>query len=249
MARRKRKQQEEGGSDGWITTFSDLMSLLLTFFILLFSMSSVSEEKFNSASQSIQNALIGEAAGSSIIEGSGISNLDTGNGTGGTEQSESTNEIPQKVTEMYEEAMAIIEEEGIEDQISVSSDQDGVYLDIQESILFGSGDANISNEGKEALDSLTELLEFSGNDIIVEGFTDNVPMQSAKYPSNWELSSARAMAVVRYLVEENNIEASRMSGRGYGEFNPVVPNDTAENRAKNRRVNIVLVYQPEEDTE
>lgn len=249
MARRKRKQQEEGGSDGWITTFSDLMSLLLTFFILLFSMSSVSEEKFNSASQSIQNALIGEAAGSSIIEGSGISNLDTGNGTGGTEQNESTNEIPQKVTEMYEEAMAIIEEEGIEDQISVSSDQDGVYLDIQESILFGSGDANISNEGKEALDSLTELLEFSGNDIIVEGFTDNVPMQSAKYPSNWELSSARAMAVVRYLVEENNIEASRMSGRGYGEFNPVVPNDTAENRAKNRRVNIVLVYQPEEDTE
>lgn len=249
MARRKRKKQEEGGGDGWLTTFSDLMSLLLTFFILLFSMSNVSEAKFNSASQSIQDALIGETGGGSIIEGAGISNLDTGNGTGGIEQSESTNDIPLQVTRMYEEAMALIEEEGIGDQISVSSDQDGVYLDIQESILFGMGDANISSVGRETLDSLTELLEFSGNDIIVEGFTDNVPIQSTRYPSNWELSSARAMAVVRYLVEENNIEPSRMSGRGYGEFNPVVPNDTAENRAKNRRVNIVLVYQPEEDTE
>ena len=74
-------------------------------------------------------------------------------------------------------------------------------------------------------------------------------MKSVKYPSNWELSTGRAMSVVRYLVEENNIEPSRMSGRGYGEFNPVVPNDTDENRSKNRRVNIVLVYQPEGDSE
>lgn len=248
MARRKRKKQEEDNSGGWLTTFSDLMSLLLTFFILLFSMSNVSEAKFSSASQSIQKALVGEAGGDSILEESGISNLDTGNGTGDSED-EATNDIPQQVTRMYEEAMAIIEAEGIGDQISVSSDQDGVYLDIQESILFDSGQAQISAIGQETLDSLTGLLKFSDNDIIVEGFTDNVPMNSVKYPSNWELSTGRAMSVVRYLVEENNIEPSRMSGRGYGEFNPVVPNDTDENRSKNRRVNIVLVYQPEGDSE
>jgi len=248
MARRKRKNQEEDNSGGWLTTFSDLMSLLLTFFILLFSMSNVSEAKFSSASQSIQKALVGEAGGDSILEESGISNLDTGNGTGGSED-EATNDIPQQVTRMYEEAMAIIEAEGIGDQISVSSDQDGVYLDIQESILFDSGQAQISVIGQKTLDSLTDLLKFSDNDIIVEGFTDNVPMKSVKYPSNWELSTGRAMSVVRYLVEENNIEPSRMSGRGYGEFNPVVPNDTDENRSKNRRVNIVLVYQPEGDSE
>jgi|SRR5699024_9898680 len=249
MARRKRKNQEEvSGSGNWLTTFSDLMSLLLTFFILLFSMSSVSEAKFSSASQSIQKALVGETGGSTILDEAGISNIDTGNGTGGSEDGE-TNDIPQQVTGMYEEAMAIIEAEGIGDQITVSSDQDGVYLDIQESILFDSGQAQISAIGQDTLDSLTELLKSSDNDIIVEGFTDNVPMNSVKYPSNWELSAGRAMSVVRYLVEENNIESSRISGRGYGEFNPVVPNDTAENRAKNRRVNIVLVYQPEEDSE
>lgn len=249
MARRKRKNQEEtGSSGGWLTTFSDLMSLLLTFFILLFSMSSVSEAKFSSASQSIQKALVGETGGSTILDEAGISNLNTGDGTGGNTNEES-NDIPQQVTRMYEEALAIIEAEGIGDQISVSSDQDGVYLDIQESILFDSGQAQISAIGQDTLDSLAELLQSSNNDIIVEGFTDNVPMNSIKYPSNWELSAGRAMSVVRYLVEENNIESSRMSGRGYGEFNPVVPNDTDENRAKNRRVNIVLVYQPEEDSE
>src|SRR5699024_640446 len=230
MARRKRKNQEEtGSSGGWLTTFSDLMSLLLTFFILLFSMSSVSEAKFSSASQSIQKALVGETGGSTILDEAGLSNLNTGDGTGGNTNEES-NDIPQQVTRMYEDALAIIEAEGSGDQISVSSDQDGVYLDIQESILFDSGQAQISAIGQDTLDSLAELLQSSNNDIIVEGFTDNVPMNSIKYPSNWELSAGRAMSVVRYLVEENNIESSRMSGRGYGEFNPVVPNDTDENR-------------------
>lgn len=232
MARRNRKQAENTEGSNWLTTFSDLMSLLLTFFVLLFSMSTISEDKFSSASSSIQNALIGETGSGSIIDGGSITN---------------ENDIPAEVSEMYEEAMRIIEEQGVSDQISVSSDQDGVYLDIQESILFGSGQAEISNIGRETLDSLTDLLYLSENDIIIEGFTDNVPMNSAKYPSNWELSSARAMAVVRYLAEEKNLDPSRLSGRGYGEFNPVVANDSVENRAKNRRVNIVLVYKPEEN--
>lgn len=232
MARRNRKQAENTEGGNWLTTFSDLMSLLLTFFVLLFSMSTISEDKFSSASSSIQNALIGETGSGSIIDGGSITN---------------ENDIPAEVSEMYEEAMRIIEEQGVSDQISVSSDQDGVYLDIQESILFGSGQAEISNIGRETLDSLTDLLYLSENDIIIEGFTDNVPMNSAKYPSNWELSSARAMAVVRYLAEEKNLDPSRLSGRGYGEFNPVVANDSVENRAKNRRVNIVLVYKPEEN--
>lgn len=242
MARKRRKKQEEGGGGGWITTFSDLMSLLLTFFILLFSMSSISDEKFSSATSSIQGALVGEAGGDSVLDGSGITNEDG-------ESIDSTSDIPLEVTQMYEEATKIIEEEGVSEEISVSSDQDGVYLDIQESILFGSGDANISAVGRETLNSLVELLHFSENDIIVEGFTDNVPIKSSRYPSNWELSTGRAMAVVRYLAEEKDIDPARLSGRGYGEFNPVAPNDTSENRAKNRRVNIVLVYQPEEETE
>ena len=148
---------------------------------------------------------------------------------------------------MYEEALKIIEKEGIGEQINVRSDQDGVYLDIQESILFDSGKATISNIGKETLASLGDLLVLSDNDIIVEGFTDDVPIGRANYTTNWELSADRAMGVVRFLAEQRQIDPSRLSGRGYGEFNPVAPNDTPQNRAKNRRVNIVLVYKPGEE--
>lgn len=249
MARRTRKnkkEEESSGGGNWMTTFSDLMTLLLTFFVLLFSMSEISEEKFASASMSIQTALIGNKANDSILDGAGFNEEDGVGEEEGDGLDDEVSSIPQEVQEMYEEALRIIEEEGITEEISVASDQDGVYLDIQESILFGSGDANVSRKGRETLDSLVSLLELAQNDIIVEGFTDNVPMNSEKYPSNWELSTGRAMAVVRHLVADG-IEPSRLSGRGYGEYNPVVPNNNSENRAKNRRVNIVLVYKPEEE--
>lgn len=249
MARRKRKKKvDNGGGGNWITTFSDLMSLLLTFFILLFSMSSVSDEKFSAASASLQGALIGEISGGSILDENGISQKETGSGNDIEIDASAVgneNSIPLEVTRMYEEALKIIEEEGIGDQISVSSDQDGVYLDIQESILFDPGQATISSIGQDTLHSLVQLLTLSDNDIIVEGFTDDVPMNSVRFGSNWELSAGRAMGVVRFLAEEQGIDPARLSGRGYGEFNPVAPNDTPANRAKNRRVNIVIVYKPE----
>lgn len=250
MSRRKKAKKIESGGGNWLTTFSDLMSLLLTFFILLFSMSSVNNEKFNVMSASLQGALVGEAGGGAILEGNGISLESTGSGNGKNLDASATandNNIPEEVTKMYEEALKIIEQEGISEQITVTSDQDGVYLDIQESILFDSGKATISNIGKETLVSLGELLDLSNNDIIVEGFTDNVPIGRADYNTNWELSADRAMGVVRFLAEQRRIDPSRLSGRGYGEFNPVAPNDTPENRAKNRRVNIVLVYKPGEE--
>ena len=90
-------------------------------------------------------------------------------------------------------------------------------------------------------------MTINDHDIVIEGYTDNLPMQSARYPNNWELSTARALSVVYYLINEKDIEPTRLSAKGYGEYRPIAPNDTPENRAKNRRVNIVLVYQPERD--
>lgn len=254
--RKKNKQPEEsGGGASWVTTFSDLMSLLLTFFILLFSMSTVSEEKFSAASQSVKNAFIGEGAGGGILDGGLIDNeeADTGDGASDEDAGPSIDEsilrdeIPQAIIEMYAEALALIESEGITDLVTVSIDQDGIYLDIQESILFESGEAALKDGGKQALDSLIDLLTINDHDIVIEGYTDNVPIQSVEYPSNWELSTSRALSVVYYLIDEKDIAPTRLSARGYGEYSPVVPNNTAENRAKNRRVNIVLIYQPERD--
>lgn len=252
MARKERKkkksQEENSGGASWVTTFSDLMSLLLTFFILLFSMSTVSEEKFSAASQSIQNAFVGEGAGAGVLDGGMMDEEDdTGDGASDDEEDEFlTNDIPKAILRMEEEARALIKAEGIEDKVAISSDQEGIYLDIQESILFQSGEADITGEGENTLDSLVGVIQLSENNVVVEGFTDNVPMRSPRFPSNWELSTGRALSVVHHLADNKGIRPERLSAKGYGEFSPIVANDSPENRAKNRRVNIVLVYQPEE---
>lgn len=233
MARRRKKKEtnnNSGGGGGWMTTFSDLMSLLLTFFILLYSMSSVSLEKFNEASQSIQLAFNG---GDSVIEGSTV--IDTE-----TETSEET--IDPELVKMYNEVVAFLEAKEMTSQASVEYDQDGIYVNIQESILFGSGSAIIADSGKGTLNDLGDLIKQFENEVVVEGYTDNVPMNNANFSSNWELSTGRALSVLRYLSEVRNIDPTRLSAKGYGEYHPIVPNDSEENKAKNRRVNIVLVY-------
>lgn len=238
MARRRKKKENQnnsGGGGGWMTTFSDLMSLLLTFFILLYSMSSVSAEKFNEASNSVQLAFGG---GDSLIEGNTISDT-------GTETSEET--VDPELVKMYNEVVQFLETKEIASQASVEYDKDGIYVNIQESILFGSGSAIIADSGKNTLNSLGELIQEFENDVVIEGYTDNVPMHNANFSSNWELSTGRAISVLRYLSEDRKVDPTRLSAKGYGEYHPTVPNNSEENRAKNRRVNIVLVYDQQEE--
>lgn len=241
MARRRKKKEtssSSSGGGGWITTFSDLMSLLLTFFILLYSMSSVSLEKFQEASQSIQSALNG---GASVIEGSTVEDIETEIETETIEEI-----IDPELIEMYNEVVAFLETNEMTAQASVEYDQDGIYVNIQESILFGSGSAIIADSGKNTLNNLGELIQKFENDVVIEGYTDNVPMYNADFSSNWELSTGRALSVLRYLSEERSVIPTRLSAKGYGEYHPSVPNDSEENRAKNRRVNIVIVYDQQE---
>lgn len=217
-----------------MTTFSDLMSLLLTFFILLYSMSSVSAEKFEAAAKSMQSAFGG---GESMIEGSTVVDIETEKIT---ETSEET--IDPELVKMYNEVVAFLEMKEMTSQASVEYDQDGIYVNIQESILFGSGSAIIADSGKNTLNDLGELIQQFDNSVVIEGYTDNVPMNNNNFSSNWELSTGRALSVLRYLSEERNVDPTRLAAKGYGEYHPIVPNDSESNKAKNRRVNIVLVY-------
>ena len=253
MARKRKdkKKVEQAGSPAWMTTFSDLMSLLLTFFILLFSMSSVSEERFKDAAQSLQMALVGSSS-DSILDGNGeiIGDL-----VGDVDPEEivveevpvDPNYIPEEVIELYNTVNVFLGEEGLNADVTLSRDQDGVYIDIQEAILFDSGSATLKAAGSETLGRLVELFTLFDNEIIIEGYTDDVPIRRREFPSNWELSTARALSVLRYLSESYDISPSRLSARGYGEHRPIVPNDSDENRALNRRVNIVIVHDDRED--
>lgn len=254
---RKKKQKAQAGSPAWMATYSDLMSLLLTFFILLFSMSVVSEERFREVAESLRSALIGKD-GDAIIDSQGSSSSDFSlqelDGVSDFEEMDpdemeiqesimSDEAIPKEVQELYETVTDYMKQEGLETDITLSRDQEGVYIDIQEAILFDSGSATLKFSGKETVGTLAGLFDLFENEIIVEGYTDDVPMSNRRFPSNWELSVVRAVSVLRYLSEEYSVPPSRLSARGYGEHHPIVPNDSKENRAQNRRVNIVIVHE------
>lgn len=248
---KKRKQQqssEGGGAPAWMATFSDMMTLLLTFFILLYSISSVDAVKFKSISQSLQSVLMGEKS-SSIIEEDGTVQdipLDESN----FEQDEIPSDVEpdkmlvdQKTLDMYEKVEQYVTEEGLLADVTVSLNENGVFVNIKEAILFEPGRAALIVGGQELLNSLEGLFLQFENKIVVEGHTDNVPMSSAMYPSNWELSSGRAIAVVRYLSEVKVIPNTRLSAVAYGEYRPMVANDTPQNRALNRRVNLLIIME------
>ncbi|OJF90883.1 flagellar motor protein MotB [Alkalibacterium sp. 20] len=251
---RQRKKAKQTGAPPWMTTYSDLMSLLLTFFILLFSMSVVSEERFREVAESLRMALIGSSSDAILDnEGNALEDYEFEEVSEfediepedlGVEESilmEDT--ISEEVHELYQTVTNYLEIKGIESDITLSRDQEGVYIDIQEAILFDSGSATLKPIGRETIGSLAGLFELFDNELIVEGYTDDIPMSSRRFPSNWELSVERAVSVLRYLSESHSVKATRLSARGYGEHRPVVLNDSRENRAQNRRVNIVIVHE------
>ena len=124
--------------------------------------------------------------------------------------------------------------------------EQGVAIQVKESILFETSKSTLREDSKEVLSSIAELLSSIDNTIVVEGHTDNRPISTAEFPSNWELSVDRAVNVVKYFVENTGIDPKRLSATGYGEHHPVVPNDTEENMAKNRRVNILIIADDKE---
>lgn len=249
MSRRKRNKKDEGGgSPGWITTFSDLMSLLLTFFILLYSMSNIDAQKFESMTKSLQGVLSGLGY-TEVLEGQ---NEDVEVPLEEDIPSEDELEesgIMEEIQEVYEKVLSYVETQGLDADVSVTFNKRGIFVDIKEAILFDLGSASIKDSGLEVLDKIEGILKEFDNEILIEGHTDNVPIEGALYPSNWELSTARSVSVVRYLSEIGNIPPSRLAATGYGEHKPIAPNTNEENRAINRRVNILIVFDEESDKE
>jgi len=249
MSRRKKKGLEptEKSSGGWIVTFSDLMTLLLTFFILLYSISTVSEAKFRQAAASLQSVLSGNP--STMIFNETPSGADSMPFDPVVPQP-IPNPVEQpdfnaEIIEMYKTIKEFIQENGLNADIEVTYNARGVLVNISEAVLFESGSSDIKNEGQTLLDTMAILLQTIDKDIEVQGHTDNQPIQTSKYPTNWELSVDRAVQVARYFIQRHNIAPERLKAAGFAEFQPLAPNDTPENRALNRRVNLLIILEQE----
>ena len=146
---------------------------------------------------------------------------------------------------LVEQVQDIINESGLTESIKIREEDTGIVLQLSESILFDTGRADLKPESTKVLDIISKLIPSIQNDIMVQGHTDNVPINSSTYKSNWELSTQRAVCVVKYFIENKGLDPTRFSATGYGEYKPLVDNTTAENRAINRRVDILIVQQKE----
>lgn len=257
----RRKEDPPKGSPAWMNTFADLMNLLLCFFVMLFSMSSVNEEKFEKVIASFQSTFsILPGGGASIGEGelisSGISqleNFDSYYNQQLSSQSDGQTEEEKDITEAYEqqeleesEDMAqqlenALSQYGIQDDVEVDFNAEYVTLNMNGALLFDSASAELRDEAYPLVNKLGKILVTYDNNIIeVEGHTDNVPIHSSKYEDNNVLSMYLALAVANYLRDTTTLDPAYIKSSGRGEYVPIADNATPEGRARNRRVEIKI---------
>jgi chemotaxis protein MotB len=227
MLRRRKKSEDNENLDRWLLTYADLITLLLAFFVVMYSMSRIDNKKFGKVSDALNTILKG---GTSVLrfqqdhEKSGHGILKMGN----------LRMVQQKIEDRFKQI-------GKQEVLQTEITERGLVVHILESALFDKGSADLKPKAMEVLDLIAEQLIGRPNHVRVEGHTDDTPIATSVYPSNWELSSSRATAVVRYYSENQGIAPDRISALGYGKFRPVAANNSIENRAMNRRVDIVIL--------
>ncbi|TMW71748.1 flagellar motor protein MotS [Alteribacter natronophilus] len=253
---RRRKQGNDKGAPKWMVTFSDLMTLILVFFILLFSMSIVDTQKFQALAESFQERSMFDGFPSLIplehpaedrevntdfreIERNPLEDVFA---APDTEEEEDIEELDQLLIEVRE----YLEENNLTEYISATRDESGVVLVLQEQMLFDSAEAEILSAGEPFLQKVGMMLEDIPNIVKVEGHTDSRPIRTDRFPSNWELSGARASSVIRFLIDESGLTPERFIAVGHGDTQPVAPNTTEENLRQNRRV-VIVISDPEYD--
>ena len=264
---RKKKEEGSKGSPAWMSTFSDLMNLLLCFFVLLYSMSTVDAEKFQEVIASLQSSVsILPSGGASIGEGqmisAGVRQLEfldsyyseiansktddaneenTQDGTNNVYEAYKEQELAES-EQMASEIQDAVKQSGIDEQVDIDFNSEYVQLNLSGAILFETGQSDLMTEAYPLMDKIDTILEkYKDNLIEVEGHTDNVPIHNSKYPDNNVLSMYRALSVADYMRGATNIEPSHIKSSGRGDYIPVADNSTAEGRALKRRV-VIKIY-------
>jgi len=209
--KKKRLSAPAEDSQPWLGTFADMMTLLMTFFVLLFAMSTLDPVKMEQFAQSI-----GEQEGSRP----------------------KTKKV--SLSQINMEVKKLVKSQELQDQVKVRMDARGVTLEIASDLAFNVGSADLSPAIKDFMPKLVETMKVATYSIAVEGHTDDVPIRSGQYPSNWELSAARASAVIRFLTGQG-VPSDKFQAIGFADTRPKVENDSSENRAKNRRVDITFL--------
>ncbi|MEK7355976.1 MAG: OmpA family protein [Bdellovibrionota bacterium] len=244
-SRRKRKHEEHENHERWLVSYADFITLLFAFFTVLYATSQADLEKQKDFQESFKKVMAGLNAGGTGGQGDETSAFDSFKHESairmpldsfprrGAGSAEIQNYVERKLDKTLGES-------GKDTVTAVRHDAVGVKIQLAANKLFSAGSAEISDDSAAALDRVGELLKESGRNLIVEGHTDDLPIRSEKYPTNWELSAARATKIVRYLMAVHKISGERLTAVAYADQKPVAPNDSPENRARNRRIEIMI---------
>lgn len=259
MARTRRKKkgggEGEGGSERWLVTYADLITLLMIFFVMMYTMSQVDARKYAAVANSLSVVLTGQAMsvldtqGPSMVEGISGQLLPEGPGTVPDNQGQ-LDEVKRLIAEFIkaedleasqQQAAGNTSVTKLSDHIIVYEQERGLVISFKDTLLFASGSDELNPRANRIIKQVGGALVGLPNYIRVEGHTDNLPIHTEKFRSNWELSVLRAANVVHVLNEQAGIPAERLSIIGYGEYRPLVPNDDTISRSMNRRVDIVIL--------
>ena len=246
--KRHKHDHEEHMDESWLVPYADILTLLLALFIVLFASSQVDQKKLDEMRKSFQAALNG---GPSFMEN--VSPMPSSDSAGvdkekekEKEQSELEEELRKRETEQLLELKRKIDDyidsNGLTTQLETQLDQQQLKIVISDNTLFPSGSAQLKSESRQLAGTISELLEqYPNYEVIVSGHTDNVPIRTSQFPSNFHLSAERALTFMAVLLENEDVGEQRFSSVGYGEYKPVASNDTAAGRAQNRRVEVSIV--------
>jgi len=233
MAKKQKCPDCPPGAPAWMSTFSDMTTLLLTFFILLISMATFDPVKIANLMESMQGAFgIMETFPTIPIHPI----VDIPKKTGDEQKKKQSLKDAEKIK-------TVIKDKKLDEAVKVEVTEKGIAILLRDPVGFASGSADLKDQGKDILKDISDVIKNNPSlKVRVEGHTDDVPIHSNRYNSNWELSSARSLSVVQLLSKQTGIQPQNMSAVGYGEYRPMVANTSPENRSKNRRIQIFVDY-------
>lgn len=240
MARkRKNAGHEEHTDETWLIPYSDILTLLLALFIVLFASSQIDQEKFKAIESAFKQVFGGSTgimdAGPSPVPGQAPENASPAS-------AENVKKENSQLTSVQDNINKFIAENHLTGKIDTILTDEGLVLEIRNETLFRPGSASLSLESQPLISKIADILGTLTESIVISGHTDDTPINTPRYPSNWDLSSARAINVMKDILNLNKeLHPQRFSAIGYGEYRPIVPNITEANRAKNRRVEILIV--------
>lgn len=233
----KKKHEEEHVDEAWLLPYSDMLTLLLALFIVMFAMGQTDKEKFEAMAKEFNvifsggSGVMNESGNSQASENSGIS-------IGDSSDSQMEQDAMLKIKRDLEEE---INKQGYGDKIKVDLNEEGLDISIQDVVLFDSGRADVLNDMSSLLLKISEFIKGLDNNIRIAGYTDNVPISNSDFRSNWDLSAIRAINVMNFMVNSGGVSEDKLSIQAYGQYKPKSSNDTEDGKAKNRRVEINIV--------